>query len=42
MSQEESFDDPNEATLTLYHEVVGSLVMVLAAPAPSGQRAIAW
>ena len=41
VSQDASFDDPNEATLTLYHEVVGSLVLVLTAPAPSGQRAIA-
>ena len=37
VSQDESFDDPNEATLTLYHEVVASSVFELSAPAPSGQ-----
>ena len=40
MSHDASSEEPNDAFFTLYQAVTVSLVLLLTAPAPSGQRAM--
>ena len=42
MSHDASSEEPNDAAFTLYHAVTVSFVLLLTAPAPSGQRAMEW